>query len=143
MTLKNRIKCAASIDAAGAVILAAAKPGFRALPVGWAAVAGEYPYLLEDDINLNNWEIGLVRVTGTTQDIFNSKNRLILDSSGGTGFANGATGLTFSQCASASNVWAGGMATMGNTGIDGPLARGTNVAAGPNAHANAVFTYGC
>lgn len=102
--IHDRIKCSATIDSSGLIVVGAAKAGFNALSstcwnTSGSEETGEYPYLLED--GSGGWETGFVRVAsyGTAPVTNAGKGRFVTNSNmnAGAGFSNGASGLTLSQ----------------------------------------------
>lgn len=122
MTTYNRIKCAASTDGSGMIVLGAARPGYQVMPDTWspgAEVPGDYPYLLEDAFG--NWEIGYIRVNAAGAYL----GRFTTD---GSTFADGTAGLVFSQGPSSLTTVA-----CSPSGGNPPKATNSSLAIGENA----------
>lgn len=134
MINNNRIRCTATINASGVIVVGSPATGFVAPTNLWAdgasvatGTVGEHRYLLED--GTGGWELGVVVCTTTT-----TSTRTVLQTNvnAPTGYANNATGLTLSMVADDTASWASRRSTLTESA---PAALDTGMAAGCNASA--------
>lgn len=136
MINNNRIRCTATINASGVIVVGSPATGFVAPTNLWAdgasvatGTVGEHRYLLED--GTGGWELGVVVCTTTT-----TSTRTVLQTNvnAPTGYANNATGLTLSMVGEDVASWAHRRAALTESA---PAALDTGMAAGCNASAGA------
>ena len=130
----NRIRCAATINGSGTIVIGAPATGFIAPTNLWAdgasiaaGTVGEHRYLLEDASG--GWELGVVICTTTT---VSTRTVLQTNVNTPTGYAISTTGLTLSMVADDTAMWASRRSALTESA---PAALDTGMAAGCNASA--------